>query len=151
MWLTKFFICINGKPNLMLISFCSLCMRKLYIFVSFSCVFLLLNLVCFPSFHFAGLSYFHHESKKNENEEEIQMKKKVNKKMKMNVNLKEAVGLPVACIFLLQTAQDVVISTWFRRRERERDSQTRFVSIFSQTPGACLLKEDLNRRELIAT
>ena len=35
------------------------------------------------------------------------------------VNLKEAVGLPVACIFLLQTAQDVVISTWFRRRERE--------------------------------
>ena len=39
------------------------------------------------------------------------MKKKVNKKMKMNVNLKEAVGLPVACIFLLQTAQDVVIST----------------------------------------
>ena len=42
--------------------------------------FLLLNLVCSPSFHFAGLSYFHHESKKNENEEEIQMKKKVNKK-----------------------------------------------------------------------
>jgi len=39
------------------------------------------------------------------------------------VNLKEAVRLPVAGIFLLQTAQDVVISTRFRQRERGRQSK----------------------------